>query len=216
VIRIGAWLVLPIALGACTTAPPPQPQPPLAAPPVQQCPPPEPVQCPEPPPVVVPMPAPCPPAPVCPKAEPAPAPTAQGDKLILGEVEIADIQPGNLRLEARIDSGAKSCSLHAQQIVRFERDGRRWVRFETRNGRGTELIKLELPFERHVRIKGEGDEYEERPVVMLDIRIGERTQRVQVTLTDRGNYDYPLLIGRNFLRDNAVIDISRSYLHGKK
>lgn len=138
-----------------------------------------------------------------------------GDKLLLGSVEFVDIQPGGLHLEARIDSGAKTSSLHAQQIVRFERDGRRWVRFRTFTGRGAQTIQLELPWVRRARIKGEGEAYEARPVVLVDVRIGTRTQGLEMTLTDRRNYDYPVLIGRNFLRDHALIDTSRSHLQGK-
>lgn len=216
VVRKVVWFALLVTLSACQTAAPPA-QAPAPAPQACSCPAPEPVQCPEPP-----APEPCPPPPVCPKAEnvvhvASPArPIHTGDKLLVGEVEFVDIEPGKLHLEARIDSGAKTSSLHAVDIVRFERDGQRWVRFKTLTGRNGKMVTLELPWERHVRIKGEGEDFERRPVVEVDLRLGSRTQRIQVTLADRTNYDYPVLVGRNFLRDNVLIDVSRDHLQGKK
>jgi hypothetical protein len=153
----------------------------------------------------------CPPPPACPK--PAASTANQHDgKVVVGEVEFVGIQPGNLRLEARIDSGATTSSLHATDVVRFERDGQPWVRFKV----GKEPTALELPLARTVRIKGEGEDTDRRTVVLMEVRLGDHRQRVEITLNDRSNYEYPALIGRNFLRDQAVVDVSRAYIHGKK
>lgn len=207
-----------LLLAGCQSAPPPAPI----------CPTPQPMQCPDPiapPPSYVPVEQSCPPVPSCPPmaikfdAPPKIAEVRSNEaraldgKILVGEVEYATVHPGNLRLEARIDSGATTTSMHAVDIKSFERDGQRWVRFTTLTERGGE-ITLEQPRVRHVRIKGEGDDYERRPVVMLDIQIGSVRQKIEVSLTDRENYHYPLLIGRNFLRDHAVIDVSRKYVQG--
>jgi hypothetical protein len=52
------------------------------------------------------------------------------DKQVVGWLEEVKIYPGNLILKAKLDTGAKNCSLNAQNIVEFERDGEKWVRFE--------------------------------------------------------------------------------------
>lgn len=210
--RISA-LVLAALLGACESTPPAPP-----APPPCDCPPPPAVICPEPPPPpscpVLP-PQQCPPPPACPK----PATTSRGEvngKMILGEVEFFTVQPGNLRLEARIDTGATTSSLHAEDIVNFERDGARWVRFRAGPGRDGEMVQMELPRERRVRIKGEGEEIQERSVVTVEVDLDGQRRRIEVSLNNRGNYEYPLLIGRNFLRDNIVVDVARRHIHGKR
>jgi hypothetical protein len=178
----------------------------------------------KPPPVYIPLEQTCPPIPDCPTLPSklyshakwelrAGEDRVSDGKILLGETEYATLFPGDLRLEARIDTGATTTSMHAVDIKTFERDGQRWVRFTTLTDRGGE-ITLELPRVRHVRIKGEGDEYERRPVVEMDIQIGNLRQKVETTLTDRDNYHYPLLIGRNFLRDHAVVDVSRKYVQG--
>ncbi len=194
------------------------------------CPPLAPVQCPEPvaqPPAPVSFEQNCPPVPACPPMSiKVDTPLKSTDvrlaevrmidgKILVGEAEYATVFPGNLRLDARIDSGATTTSMHATDIKSFERDGQRWVRFTTATGRGEETT-LELPRARHVRIKGEAGDYERRPVVVIDVQIGALRQKVEASLTDRDNYSFPLLIGRNFLRDHAIIDVGRKYVQGGK
>ena len=52
-----------------------------------------------------------------------------------------------------------------------------------------------------------------RFVVELDIRLGQKLQTTEFTLTDRSNMTYPVLLGRAFLMDLYVVDVSRSYTH---
>lgn len=209
-------LVAVLAACAATTE---QPAPLASEPPpapVQQCPePPPPPVCPEPvqaPPLQCPEPVRCPPQRACPAAAAA---TAKSDKLVLGAVEFFNVQPGNMRLEARVDTGATTTSLHATNVVVFERDGERWVRFDADTGAGKPPVTLELPWERRVKIKGEGDEADLRPVVTIEVSAGDVSRRVEATLNDRSNYEYPLLLGRNFLRDTAIVDVGRTHLLGK-
>ena len=160
--------------------------------------------------------------PSCPAPEPAPAcpkpPVTDRNhfegKLIVGQSEYVYIESGPLKLRARIDSGATTSSLHAGDIVRFERDGEAWVRFTTWANTKEKPTTLELPVSRKVRIKTKTEGIDQRVVVEVNLRVGDVTQRVEVTLADRGDFEYPVLIGRNYLRDVAVIDVSRTYVHG--
>ncbi len=211
-----AVLALSAAVAACQSTPAE-----VAAPAPVNCPPiPAPVVCPPPAPPpscpVLPPPAPapvCPPPPVC----PTPTPTSGeiDGKLLIGEVEFFTVQPGNLRLEARIDTGATTSSIHAVDAENFERDGKPWVRFKSGTP-GKPLETLELPWTRHVRIKGEDDDFQRRQVVMIEVTVDGHRRRIEATLNNRSNYAYPLLIGRNFLRDNCIVDVSRKHVLGKK
>ena len=53
-----------------------------------------------------------------------------GAKIIIGAVEKVRLLPPNVVLKARIDTGAKTTSIDAQNIIPFERDGKEWVRFD--------------------------------------------------------------------------------------
>ncbi len=135
---------------------------------------------------------------------------------IVGAVEWATINPSGLKLEARVDTGAKTTSIHAQDIRLLEKDGKRYVRFNLVDPASGELFELERKLERTVRIKQEeGMPSDRRYVVKLWLTLGKTKELIEMTLTDRSNYDYPLLIGRNFLTDTLIVDVSRHHTISK-
>ncbi len=155
-----------------------------------------------------------------PPARPAnPSPTTsqtsgryQG-KLVVGEVEKFFLATPGLIFDARIDSGATTSSLHATNIQPFERDGEDWVRFEIAHPEAEEPIVLERPLSRRARIiQANSEEAERRPVVELPFVIGDHRQSAEFTLNDRGHLTYPVLIGRNVLRDVMLIDVGREHV----
>ncbi|MAT51563.1 MAG: hypothetical protein CMK32_10315 [Porticoccaceae bacterium] len=164
----------------------PEPEP-VAAPPVV-CPPIKPVKC-----------------PVCPK------PNSIDGKMLIGAVEKVTFTPPGITFTARIDTGAVGSSIHARDITRFERDGDRWVRF-TINDPDDEPVTLERKVVRRVNIKTpEQDQSERRPVVMMTVALGSLSEQIEMSLTDRSDMDYPVVIGRNLLKNNAVVDVSREF-----
>ena len=141
-------------------------------------------------------------------------PAHQDGRLVLGINETATLPNLNLKMEAKLDTGAENSSVDARNIQLFERDGKKWVKFElNRTSRGTE--PLELPLKGVTRIKRPGLPSEERPIIMMTITIGDITQSVPVSLTDRSNYESPLLIGRSFMQDLAVIDVNQKHIATK-
>lgn len=72
--------------------------------------------------------------------------------------------------------------------------------------------EVEAPLVRFARIRqASSEEVDRRPVVELTIKIGEFTDTAEFTLTDRTSMTYPILLGREFLRDIALIDVAKSY-----
>lgn len=138
-------------------------------------------------------------------------PAKVGDKQVFGEVEMGQIPALSLRFPARIDTGARTTSLHATDVELFERDGKDWVRF--RNDRsGNSVQNWEQPLKRMVRIKRKQGGIIERPVIELKVQIGDVIQRLEVNLADRSNFEYPLLVGRDFLQDLVIVDVSKRYI----
>ncbi|MEH6466305.1 MAG: ATP-dependent zinc protease [Porticoccus sp.] len=170
----------------------------------------------------------CPPPPVCPVCKPTscPAPTViekiivspsqqVGGELnlpIVGGVESVVVEPSGFKYEARIDTGAESSSIHAENIQLIERDGKRYVQFSLLNPETNESIELERRLRRKVLIKQQQGEWERRYVVKLWLTLGEIRELVDVTLSNRTGFEYSVLVGRNLLTDTAIVDVSQQYI----
>jgi hypothetical protein len=124
------------------------------------------------------------------------------EKITLGAVEDVILLPWGVRLPARIDTGAAKSSLDARELT--IQDG--MVQFKLPEKHGGLQLRLPMIEWRHIRTP-EG--LERRPVVELEICLGSRRIRTEVNLTDRSMVKYPLILGRNFLRGNFVVDVKR-------
>lgn len=122
------------------------------------------------------------------------------------------VYPSGIEFRAKLDSGAKTSSLHAINIEEFERDGKEWVRFTVENLED-EKETLEREIVRHVRIKEHDGSTQRRVVVKLGICMGTMYKEVEVNLVDRSNFTTRMLIGRSYMEDHVLIDPSNTYTH---
>lgn len=119
---------------------------------------------------------------------------------------------------AKLDTGALTSSLHAENQQLFERDGKKWVKFVlTDPGQpGAKRYDIEAPLARTVLIKEPGEQSERRNVVRLNFQIGERSIKAEFTLNNRHNMVCPVLIGRSTIQVLGWVDPSRTYLADDK
>jgi len=144
--------------------------------------------------------------------QPALANCKQSNKFIIGEKEWVYLPAANTHFKARIDSGATTSSISASNIERFEKDGQKWVRFDLTHSSDDTSVNLERPLDRRVAIiQSSSDKKESRLVISLMIKIGDISQNTQFTLADRSQMDFPILLGRSFLRDIVLIDVSKQF-----
>ncbi len=115
-----------------------------------------------------------------------------------------------VQLEARIDTGAETSSITAKNIEEFERDGKPWVRFTIEHK--DQKTTMSAPLVRTVEIKRHGAEGVKRPVVRLQIAMGKIRSNTEFSLTDRSKFEYPVLIGRSFLKGVAIVDVAGDHL----
>lgn len=138
--------------------------------------------------------------------------------LVFGRYEWVAFPGKNLLMSARVDSGANTSSMHAIDIREFERDGDTWIRFTTQyKAEGEDEarnIEIEAPLVRRVTIRQAAGS-ESRPVVKLRMQLGSLVNDTEFTLTDRGDMSHPVLLGRRFMMDIALIDVSEQYLQPK-
>jgi hypothetical protein len=132
-------------------------------------------------------------------------PLSAMDKKIVGWVERVQLQPGNVVLEAKLDSGAEYSSLDATNITEFTRQGEKWVRFDLNDHHGKK-VTLEGKLVRYAPIKRHYGKSQRRPVIQLRLCLGDYSAETQVNLVDRTGFIYPLLIGRKFMEGHVIID----------
>jgi hypothetical protein len=135
------------------------------------------------------------------------------EKLVMGWLESVYLKPWNLRVTAKLDTGAKTSSLHADDIEHFTKEGQEWVRFTLMGSEDNKPLVVERPMVRTAYIKERMARSSKRDVVRLVVCKNGRDYETEFTLVDRSNFNYPLLLGRSFLQDVALVDASATFLH---
>jgi hypothetical protein len=133
----------------------------------------------------------------------APEKGSAGEKITIGEIEDVILLPWRVKLPARIDTGAARSSLDAREL----RVKKNMAEFRLPEKYGGMLLRL--PVIDWLRIRG-ADFKERRPVIEVTLCMGPKLIRTQVTLNDRSTVTYPLIVGRNTLKDHFVVDCMQS------
>lgn len=113
---------------------------------------------------------------------------------------------------AKIDTGARTSSLHATVLDRFERGGQNYVRFAVDFGPQHVRQVCEAIHVDKRGITSSNGETQMRLIVKTPVRIGAVEFRAEISLADRSDMQFPLLIGRTALRRRFVVDSGSSWL----
>ncbi|PRY71664.1 retropepsin-like aspartic peptidase RloA3 [Halomonas ventosae] len=140
---------------------------------------------------------------------------ADDEENVFGWVEKATLEPWGVEVKAKLDSGALTSSLDARDIETFEKNGEEWVRFRLRledeaSGE-TFTERMELPLYRDLRVRGAGGR-DERPVVLMNVCLGDTVYEEQFGLRDREEMNYPLLLGRRSIGHLGLLDVRETFL----
>lgn len=115
-------------------------------------------------------------------------------------------------VSAKIDTGARTSSLHGTVLEEFERDGQKYVRFAVDYERQHVRQVCEAV---HVDVRGitsSNGETQYRYVIKTPLKIGDVEFRAEISLADRSDMRFPMLIGRSSLRRRFVVDSGYSWL----
>lgn len=139
------------------------------------------------------------------------------EKIIIGKEEWCSLtELGLPAIKARVDSGAKTSSLHAFNIHQFEEGGKRYVHFDIhpiQNVRKTIQSCRGLVVDRR-EVKSSSGDKEHRPVIKTPITLGNETWEIEITLTNRDSMGYRMLIGREAMTNRVLIDPDSSLCLG--
>lgn len=136
----------------------------------------------------------------------------RGEPTTLGFIE--NVSVGNLGLEmkGKLDTGADTSSVHAFNVKVYQRGERdNWVRFRL-IGKDGRAIRYDQNVIRFANIKTKTGGTIRRPVIHLPLCVGGRWGRAEINLADRGEFEYEILIGREFLANRVLVDASRTFM----
>lgn len=139
-------------------------------------------------------------------------------KIIVGSEEWCGFPQLNVpAIKARVDSGARTSSLHAVNIVGFKRDGAPWVAFDIHplQNDGKTTVHAEAPVHDRRRVKSSNGTSETRYVIKTVLAIAEDTWEVELTLTNRDTMGYRMLLGRQAMSGKMLVDPESSFLLGE-
>jgi hypothetical protein len=118
---------------------------------------------------------------------------------------------------AKIDTGARSVALHADDIRISGRGKRMKVRFKVqRRGSSSRRIECEMPLHDLRRVKSSNGRVELRAVIATPIEIGGQLLEAEVTLTQRSDMGAAMLIGRSSIKGTFLVDPSRTFLRSRR
>jgi hypothetical protein len=126
------------------------------------------------------------------------------DKIGLGVSEEVILLPWGVKMPARIDTGAATSSLDARDLI--VNDEVAEFKLPAKYGG----LELKLPVVKW-RVVRSAMGQKRRPVVEIELCLGSRRILAEVNLMDRSGLNYPMLIGRNVLRKNFVVDCMKSH-----
>lgn len=129
------------------------------------------------------------------------------ETIALPELAIADIQ-------VRVDTGAKTSSLHVDNIVKFKKNGKLMVKFDLHPDvyNVEEIISCEAPIHDIRRVKSSNGTSEQRYVILTEVQLGEVNWSIEITLTDRSDMSYLMLFGREAIGKRFLVDPSKVFV----
>jgi len=129
-------------------------------------------------------------------------------------IDFTDFQLSNV--PAKVDTGAKTSVLHCKSIQLIKIGRKSFVRFEplddTYVGYGTAFT---LPFHKERKIKNSFGYEENRFIIKTNIFLFNKNYEIEISLRDRSDMEYPVLLGRSFIRKKFLVDVSKANLSRK-
>ena len=125
-------------------------------------------------------------------------------KTIIGYIDVINFPELNLYdVPCKIDTGALSSSLHCEEIIKLEKEGKEYLKIKFNN---TYYITENY---KKIKIKSSNGISENRFEIKTKIKLFNRVYKIKINLTDRGNMKYPGLIGRRLLKKYFIVDCDK-------
>ncbi|MFG0263373.1 MAG: ATP-dependent zinc protease [Novipirellula sp. JB048] len=147
-----------------------------------------------------------------------PEPIAVGDRWIIGWREWVSLPGLGIRhIKAKIDTGARSSSLHAFNIETFTANGVEMVRFEVHPQQRSDAktVACQAPIHDIRKVRSSSGEASKRIFILTEVHWLETTWQVELTLANRHKMGFRMLLGREAVRGRMLVEPGRSYFGGR-
>ncbi len=137
------------------------------------------------------------------------------EKPVIGRLEKIDFPNLSLfNLDAKIDTGAYTSSIHCHKIYVYTKNNRKWVRFHILDPDHleNEEIQHECRVHKIKKVRSSNGHTEERVVIRQKTIFNGIGSMIQLSLADRSEMRYPVLIGRRFISGKFLVDVSKKFL----
>jgi hypothetical protein len=125
---------------------------------------------------------------------------------------------GISQIKAKIDTGARSSALHAFQVEKFQLHGKSMLRFQIhpyqRDNKHIVVAEAELLEYREIR--NSGGHAQLRPVILTEVKLGDKQWQIELTLTNRDVMGFRMLLGREAVRHRFLVDAGKSFLQSHR
>lgn len=141
------------------------------------------------------------------------------EKILIGRVEEVDFTELELYgVQAKIDTGAYTTALHCQDIYESRENGVKVLYFKPLDKDHPLYTEQEIRVQKYTRkkIKNSFGQIETRFIITTIIKLGEKEIETEISLADRANMRYPVLLGRKFLSKGFLIDVNKTFVQKKE
>ncbi len=117
-------------------------------------------------------------------------------------------------IKAKVDTGARTSCIHCFKVEAFDKGGKKWVRFwlHPEQEDETRHVVIEAPVEDERIVTDSGGHKESRFVIVTEVRINGKQWPIEMTLTNRDNMKFRMLLGRTAMNDRIIVDPAQSFL----
>ncbi|MFT6918924.1 MAG: hypothetical protein ACJA2G_001558 [Cognaticolwellia sp.] len=138
------------------------------------------------------------------------------NKTIIGSLETITLPDLTITdIQVRVDTGAKTSSLHVDNITKFKKNGKVMVRFDLHPDiyNIENMVSCEAPIHDIRRVKSSNGTSEQRYVISTPVKLGSELWPIEITLTDRSDMSYLMLFGREAIGERFLIDPSKAFVN---
>jgi len=140
------------------------------------------------------------------------------EKKLIGRREDVNLPDLKLKaINAKIDTGAYSSSIHCHQIEQVKVDGKKVLKFKVLDPEHDDYQRKTFTFHdfKTTKVKSSNGSTETRFLIKTNVEIFDKKYPTEFTLTDRSNMKCPILLGRKFIKQGFIVDVNKYNLASK-